>query len=211
LLFTFILFCAPAIIEAQKKVYLEFLPGTSYILPSNLTIQQEGYTVISFIAHYEGRSFYNPIYYSLRSGYTLNESTAIELELNHLKVFLTNFPPEIQRFSISHGYNQLWINLRKELAFIDIRAGIGPVIAHPENSVREMELSGTGGLLNNGYFLNGITSQVALQKRIFIGKHFYLNAEAKLNVSYTRTQVVNGHAKLWINALHGLLGAGVTL
>jgi hypothetical protein len=206
----FILFCISINLDAQHKIYLEILPGAAYVLPSYLTIEQEGYPDIKHLARYEIRSFDSPIYYSVRTGITLNESTALEIELNHLKLYLDNNPPEIQRFSISHGYNQLWFNVRKEFAFFDLRAGIGPVVAHPENTVREQKLSGTGGLFNNGYFLNGITSQLALQKRIFFGDHFYLNAETKLNVSYTRTHVVDGHAKLWVYAIHGLLGVGVT-
>jgi len=195
--------------SAQHKVFFEILPGAAYVLPSKLLIHQEGYDDIILKAHYEVQPFTLPPYYSLRAGVSLNSSTSVELELNHLKLWLLNPPPEITRFSITHGYNQLWLNLLKKYRYFDLRVGAGPVIAHAENIIRGLRLDQTGGLFNNGYHLDGITTQLSIQKQYFITNFLYLMGESKMNVSWSRTDVVNGYANVSVYAVHLLGGVGV--
>ncbi len=206
----FLLCCIYMNMAGQRSIYLEILPGFAHAFPSNLKIHQEGYSDIEFLARYKVKPFTLPIYYSYRAGLSLNKSLSFEIELNHLKLYLVNKPDEIQQFSVSHGYNQVWFSLIKEFRFFHVRGGMGPVIAHPENTVRGNTLSGTGGLFDNGYFLDGITSQLAVQKRMYLLKNVYLSAEAKLNASFSRTNVVDGYANISVFAFHALLGAGVS-
>lgn len=196
---------------AQKGIYLEMLPGAAYTIPSKLSLQQDGFEDISFRAIYKTEPFKLPIYYSLRVSYYFRNDIAIETELNHHKIYLTNNPVEIQQFSISHGYNQLWFNVLKDYNQIGIRAGIGPVIAHPENTVRNLRLPQNGGLYSKGYFIHGVSSQLGLQYRFNFARYFFLTFETKANFSYSRTIIVNGHATLWINSFHALIGAGIKL
>ncbi len=198
-------------LRSQDHFYFEILPGAAYVIPSNLSIHQEGFEDIELAAHYRVESFKLPFYYSIRTGIGLTETLSLELEFNHLKLYLDNKPPDIQGFSISHGYNQFWLGVRKKYKSFDVRAGIGPVIAHPENTIRNMRLSGDGGLLNNGYYLDGITSQIAIQKKFYLHKHFFLSAESKFNVSFARTNIVNGYADVSVFAIHLLAGIGIDL
>lgn len=207
----FVLLCIAEVSKAQNSIYFEMLPGAAYTLPSQLTVQQEGYEDIVFRATYKTEPFKLPIYYSLRTGYYLQKDVAIEIELNHHKVFLVNNPDEIQQFSITHGYNQLWFNVLKEFHHLGIRTGIGPVLAHPENTVRGNRLPQNGGLLNNGYYIHGLTSQLAMQYRIYLSRFIFLTAETKVNISYSKTIVVNGHASMWVNSFHALAGVGLEL
>ena len=206
-----LLCCISINLRSQDKFHFEILPGAAYVFPSKLSIHQEGFVDIDLKAQYRVEPFKLPVYYSIRTGIGLTESLVLELEFNHLKIFLQNKPDEIQSFSISHGYNQFWIGLRKEFKYFDVRAGLGPVIAHPENTIRNMKLRGDGGLFNNGYYLDGVTAQFAFQKKIYLHKHFFLSAESKLNASFTRTNVVNGYADVSVFAVHVLGGIGVDL
>jgi len=198
-------------VAGQKGFYLEILPGVAYTLPSKLKIHQEGHNDIVIMAHYEVKPLTLPIYYSIRAGFSISERVSLEIEFNHLKLFLINNPDEIQRFSVTHGYNQLWFSLLKEFRAFDARIGIGPVIAHPENTVRAKTLSETGGLFNRGFHIDGITSQIALQRRIYLFRNLFLTAETKLNVSFARTDVADGYANISVFAFHALLGAGLHL
>lgn len=205
-----VLFCIPLNMTGQKGFYLETLTGGAFCLPSVLKIHQEGHPDIVLKARYKVKPLSLPIYYSLRAGFGINESLSLEIELNHLKIILTNNTDEIQHFAVTHGYNQLWLNLLKEFLLFDARVGFGPVIAHPENTVRAKELSETGGLFNHGYHIDGITSQLALQKRKYLSRKVFLVAEIKLNVSFTQTDVVDGYANISVFAFHGLMGAGIS-
>jgi len=210
LLFILTVHISQDILAQEKTVFFEILPGAAYVAPARLLIHQEGYEDLIMKAIYEVRPFSLPPYYSVRAGVNLKNNTSLELELNHLKLYLMNSDPNIGRFSISHGYNQLWLNLRKEWLYFDFRIGAGPVIAHPENTIRGKKLEETGGLFNDGYHLDGITTQLALQKRIFLTHFLYIMAESKLNVSFSRTEVVAGYADVFVYALHVLFGTGLT-
>jgi hypothetical protein len=194
---------------SKGRFSLEFLPGGAAILPSTLFIHQEGFPDMKFTAHYRTESFTLPLYYSFRLGYKINDRSTIELEMNHLKVKLDNNPPEIEVFSISHGYNQLWANYAIIYKGFVCRAGIGPVVAHPESIVRGKKFDTTSGFGEMGYYISGITSQLAVQKKLFLGKHFYFSAETKLNAAYTRVKIADGFARVPICALNGLIGLGV--
>jgi hypothetical protein len=194
--------------QAQRHFSIEVLPGGSAIFPSTLFIHQEGFSDLKFKAHYRTNSFVLPIYYSYRAGYKISDKAIIEIEMNHLKVILDNKPPEIEEFSVSHGFNQLWFNyalIYKQLVF---RTGIGPVIAHPESLIRGKRLETHKGIANKGYYLSGITAQLAVQKKIFIGKHFYFSAETKLNTAYAKVNIAEGYARFPIFAWNGLIGVG---
>lgn len=198
------------LLQAKNRWTLEFQPGVAEIASSRLVIHQDGYDDIDFMAEYTSEPFKSPIYYSLRAGYCFNESTAIELEMNHLKIFLENKPEEIQQFSISHGYNQLWMNIAKHYFGFCARFGIGTVIAHPENTVRGKELPENSGFAW-GYQMSGFTSQVALQKRFFLSNRLFISLEAKYNMSSVKVDVVNGYGKVPVFAFHGLFGLGIKI
>ncbi|MFB6319793.1 hypothetical protein [Saccharicrinis sp. FJH54] len=195
-------------ILAQKRITLEFLPGISGTLPMPLTVYQGGHQVAAFAAHYETRSLEMPVYYSYRLGY-ISSSRGWELEMNHLKIYLTNTNEVVSHFSVSHGYNQLWLNHIWKSNFGIFRLGAGPVISHDETTVNGKRLDEKGGLFNNGYFIRGASIQLAYQKRYYIWEHLFVSAEAKISFGYAHIGVVEGYASTPILAGHLLFGAGV--
>jgi hypothetical protein len=195
---------------AQGKFSFELLPGGAITLPSTLTILQDGYPDIRFKAHYSNDNFIAPVYYCYRISYSLNNSWACELEMNHLKVLLDNRPPEIAEFTITHGYNQIWFNVTRIVKGFTFRAGLGGVLAHPENTIRGIKYDQHLGLFNRGYHLCGVTSQIAVQKKFYFGKHFFLSGEAKFNGAYAKIPVSGGIAHTPVYAFHGLIGAGIS-
>ena len=113
--FLIILACLLLALSAPNKAFsqrtwtFQFSLGDAYCFDMPLTIEQEGYEKIELKAKYKTKSFQLPVYYSWKIG-TANGNKGWELELTHLKITLTNNPPEVQHFEISHGYNYLTIN-----------------------------------------------------------------------------------------------------
>lgn len=205
-----VILLAPTFLMAQKLVSFEFLPGGAIALPSKLLIVQDDYPDLEINAKYQTKSFQLPIYYSWRLSFPFNTKSQIGIELNHLKIYLEDKPPEITRFTITHGYNQLWLNYTNQLPNnVALIYGLGTVIAHPENTIRGLQLNEKQGIANKGYYFSGITSQIALHKRYSIGDYFFISLEGKLNAAYGKVAVVNGYATVPVYTIHGLLGLGL--
>lgn len=200
---------SPYQLLGQGKFSFEFLPGGAVSLPSKLTIHQEGYPDITLAAKYRHDNLILPFYYSYRASWSINNSWGVEIEMNHLKIILENRPAEIAEFSVTHGYNQVWINIARIFKGFTFRAGIGGVVAHPENTIRGKKYDQDFGLFKEGYHLCGTTTQLAVQKKYYIGHHFYFSGEIKFNGAYARIPIVDGFAKTPVFALHGLVGAGI--
>jgi len=207
----FILILLPDTAFARKRFSLEFLPGGALVLPMPLSISQERYADLEFTARYRTESFRLPLHYSIRAGYDLTEKSCLELEFNHLKLFLDNPPPEIQRFSITHGFNQLWLNYSHHFNGFILRAGLGPVIAHPESKIRNNLFDEFGGIGESGYYLGGLTGQLGIQKRFFIGKLFFFSVEGKLNAAWASVPIAFGRARVPVVCGQTLLGVGLNL
>lgn len=124
------------------------------------------------------------------------------------KIFLVNPVETIDQFSISHGYNQVWFNYEFHKELLTLRSGIGPVIAHPENTIRGKYLSQELGLFNKGNYISGITAQAAVQYRYFPWKHFFMSVEGRLLASYSVVPVVDGKAHVPLYSINGLAGVG---
>jgi hypothetical protein len=194
-------------VAAQTRWFINFTPGVSITPPVPLSVRQENYETIRIRARYNSAPLRIPPYYSVRLGLEkLNRGW--EVELNHLKIYLKNIPEEIDRFSVSHGYNQLFINNINKSGRLMTKAGFGLVIAHPENTVRGYKLNEKGGLFNNGYFLAGPVIQYGIFEEIEVGKGLYLLLEMRVSAAYARVQVVNGKADVPVVALHLQAGPG---
>lgn len=128
--------------------------------------------------------------------------------MNHLKVYLKNKPDEVDRFSISHGYNQILINRIFKTDRLNSKAGLGIVAAHPENSVRGLTLDEKKGLFNDGYYTTGPAIQYGIFREIQLGNYFYLIGEARISAAYSRVPVVNGKAHAPVVAFHLQFGPG---
>jgi len=207
-LFRIVLFLIlPFSASTQNDWYINLSPGVDFIPPEPLIITQEGYGPVSFWANYESSPLRSPVYYSSRIGFIKGEK-GWEVEMNHLKIYLKNTPDAIQRFSISHGYNQFFINRVKKSGRFRIKTGAGIVLAHPENTVRNLKLDESLGILGWGYYIAGPAVQKAIAAELKIVGRLYMLAELKATLAYANVPVADGRAHAPVFALHLQLGPG---
>ena len=195
-----------SIVAQEKRSWsFEFLPGIAVVPPMPLKIEQDGFNDITMTARYSTESLRLPIYYSYRLG-SYKNNKGWSLEMNHLKIFLKNTNNDIQQLSVSHGYNQVFLNhhiLKEKYTWI---IGAGAVIGHPESTIRNQTYTEKGGLFNDGYYLAGIALQGAIYYPLINTKHFCLPLEAKISAGYGTVPIVNGKAHIPVIAFHFLMG-----
>ncbi|MBN1821648.1 MAG: hypothetical protein JW833_13095, partial [Prolixibacteraceae bacterium] len=141
----FFVFALPVLVQAQNDFYVNFSPGIDFIPPLPLWVNQGGYENLFLWADYEAAPLKSPLYYSYRLGF-FNQAKGWEMEMNHLKIYLKNTTEKIERFSVSHGYNQFFINRVYSKRKIGIKLGFGIVLAHAENTIRGKKLDEGKGL-----------------------------------------------------------------
>ncbi|HEY4492726.1 MAG TPA: hypothetical protein VI958_12050 [Acidobacteriota bacterium] len=174
--------------------------GGAHSFSSDIKIKQDGSPDLAFSADYETKSFEGPLYYALRAG-RWDGNGGWEAEWIHLKVFVTDLPPEVQRFSVSHGYNLLMLNRGWKFGAFFLRAGGGIVFAHPETVIR-------GVVSEQGYELTGPCGQFAAGRRFYFNKGVFVAAEGKFTIARAKITIANGEASAPNMSLHGLFGLG---
>lgn len=212
-----ILLFIPVLIFSQEKSKweIEFNAGAPVNLNLPLTISQEGFEDIKLTAKFRSEPFNLPIYWVLRVS-KWKKNKAWEFEMIHQKLYLENTPSEIEYFSITHGFNMIFINrafgikLFNREGFI-ARVGTGVVFAHAENKVRGKEFDQEQSFFGWGYYLTFPNINLALSKRVKFSDLFYANLEVKNNTSYAEVPVVDGKAKLWHSSFAFVFGLGVRL
>lgn len=209
----FILFSNFLVAQDRSNWSIEAHGGFPINIPLPLTIQQAGHPNINFTAHFNSEPFVPPIFWVYRLSKWKNDK-AWEIEMIHQKLYLENTTPEIEYFSITHGYNIITFNravkfnLFKENQFI-YRVGAGIVLAHAENKIRGKELDQKQSFFNQGYYIGGPVLNIALAKQFKISSRFYFNAEIKNNTSFAKVPVVDGHALVWHSAFELIGGLGI--
>ena len=172
-----------------------------------LKIYQKDEAAIKIGAKYKTEPLKPPVYYDLRI-VAWQDTKGWALKFSHHKIILQNKPADIQRFSITDGFNLITLNrLWQNKGFI-YSIGGGAVITHPESTIRNQPFPEDGGILKKGYYLSGPTGEVARTKKIYLTNCFLLNTETRFTASYVRVPVQNGHAQVTNAALHFLGGFG---
>lgn len=190
----------------QGGVSIELLSGTAVNLRTSLTVQQDGRPDIEFGARYNTRALTTPFYYAIR--FAVEDTGAVwELQLVHHKLHLSNPPPEIQHFEITHGFNVLTLNRALDARWATFRLGAGIVLAHTESTVRGLEGPG-GGILDTGYRLTGPSLLIGAGKELAVSTDVSVVAEVQLIGAWARVPVAEGTATAPNVALHCLLGVG---
>jgi hypothetical protein len=194
--------------EAFGTWTFELFSGAQYNVPMPLTIRQDGFHDLTFMATYDSRPFEPPVYFAWRIG-RWHDDSGWEVELVHQKLFLRDQPEELENFAISHGYNLLTINRAWQRYGWQVHLGLGLVVTHPETTVRAMKHPEKQGLFHAGYYISGPTTQVALGRRFYLWRQVFATLEGKLTGSFARVPVSDGSADVPNVALHGLFGIGV--
>jgi len=197
---------------AQNRVALEAFGGTALNVPTGLTLRQDGYPDLDFTARYDTRPFEVPVYWSYRLS-LLDEERAFELQLTHHKLHLTDNPPEVEQFEITHGFNIATFSYAFLTLPVDLRVGGGVVLPHPEGIVRgERFDSPPGGIFGLGYHKLGPVLTGGVGKRWEPVRHLLLTTEASATAVWARGLPVSGGSVDAFNlALHLRAGLGFVL
>lgn len=194
----------PSLSHAEWVVQVS--TGSAYSFNTPLKIEQDGEPDLDIDAEYETRAWSTMApYYNIKvAKWTGNH--AWEFETLHHKLYLSNKPDEVDSFAISHGYNLNTINYAINWKDMIFRVGAGIVMTHPETKVRGKRNEDDGGF--NGFYLSGVTGQVAVEKRFDLTEHWFFSIEGKLTGSYAEIPISDGDATVPNAALHGLFGVG---
>ncbi len=184
----------------------ELLGGGAYNFDSDLEITQEGEETLNIDADWTVGGSGAP-YYIMRYG-NWNGGEAWEIEHIHHKIELTNNPPEVPDYQISHGFNMFMYNRAWRSGHLTQRAGLGIVIGHNDNTVRGLEIDEDEGGIWNGYDFAGGAAQYGASYTWPIADDWFVTVDGKATVAYAEADVVNGDSNLWNYALHYAAGFG---
>ena len=202
-------FFVPFPLAAEDRFRAEIFGGTAWSAPTTLTIDQSGEERLSFRAHWETRPLDEAPYYAVRVG-LWNRRRGWELQLLHHKVYLTNGPPEIERFEVSHGWTLLTLQRATRGRPFDWRLGVGAVIGYPEGRIRGEPANPEDGIFGSGYYLSGAGALAGAGRTFTITRRFFASTEAQLTYSWASVPIAKGHARTANFALHVLLGLGIS-
>lgn len=184
--------------------------GAVHNFRTPLRIQQADAPPIRLKARYLTEPFTPPVYYDVRLS-SWKEERGWELKFTHHKLILHNKPPEVQRFSITDGFNLLTLNRLWQLHGLSWSAGAGIVITHPESTIRNKPFPENRGIFRGGYYISGPTVETAVSKRVYFAERWFAFCEGRATGSYVRVPVVDGYARVTNAAVHLLFGAGMSL
>ncbi|GAA4434380.1 hypothetical protein GCM10023188_25240 [Pontibacter saemangeumensis] len=184
--------------------------GAVHNFRTPLHLHQSKHEDISLDARYRTEPFEPPVYYDVRvSAWAGNSGWG--LKFTHHKLILENLPPEVQRFSITDGFNLLTLNRLWQARGFAWSVGGGLVITHPESTIRNMTYPENKGILRKGYYISGPTVEAAVAKRYYFADRWFVLGEGRATASWVQVPVVDGHANVTSAALHFLFGIGFRL
>lgn len=181
--------------------------GTAHSFETRLSIRQEGFEALSLTASYETRPFEGAPYFAWRVA-RRTASGAWELQLLHHKLYLSNRPPEVARFDITHGYNVVTVGRSWGRGGWTLRAGAGVVFAHPESTVRGRRFGPKEGILGLDQYLTGPSAVVGVGREWRFGEHVFVSPEVVVSAARARVPLNGGEATAPNVAAHLLVGLG---
>jgi hypothetical protein len=192
---------------------VEVLGGSAAHMSLPVKIQMKGSEDINIKKPvWETQPFQEAPYYSVRAA-KWNENSAIEFEIIHDKMILTNPSGDVTHFEVSHGYNYFLLNKVFKKDSLILRLGAGAIVSHPEATIADVKF-GDFDLLK-GFDLSGVGGQAALQYNFDLTNSLYIMAEAKLTGAWARVPLQvkgekepRGSATVPAAAIHGLFGMG---
>jgi len=178
---------------SQGRISLQLGASLPVNIPMPLAILQGGQPDIIMTAHYSSEPFVVPVCWVWRIGYWSGKS-AWELEAIHQKLFLDNTTPEVESFSVSHGWNLVTVNRVWDLDTYLFRFGFGVVLTHPESVIRGKEYDESGGILGLGYFVSGPAVTIGVGRQVDLTKQIFLTFDGRAAFSCARVKIAEGSA-----------------
>lgn len=193
--------------EERARWGLQLFGGLPLNVATPLRIEQAGEEDLRLRARWRTRPFEGPIYYGV-GAHRRKAGAEWYAELVHHKLHLENPPPEVERFSISHGYNLLLVGYGRGRGAEGLwtRVGAGVVIAHPESTVRGRTLREDAGALKLGYYLAGPALSAGIDGRVALGDRLRLVVGGRVTGAYAVVPVAEGRALVPNIAFHATAG-----
>ena len=193
----------------QKRWTYEFNLGLPYNFPTTILIHQSGFEDLKITnANFYSEPFALPPYWDWKFS-QINKKRILELEAIHHKLYLSNRPSIVRRFSISHGFNMFFLNFGSiQKNNLIIKGGLGAVFTHPETNIRELSFEDQGEFLNTTYYLSGPVINISMNKRWYLLKRIYFNSEFKVTAAYINIPISQGEAKFFTSSAQVIAGFG---
>jgi hypothetical protein len=202
---------SPAAPEERASWGVQVFVGSPLNARSPLTIRQHGEPDLEVRARWRTRPFESPLYYGV-GAHRRAGGREWYGELVHHKLYLANPPPEVEEFSVSHGYNLVILGHGREVARgVWARAGAGVVVAHPESTVRGRTLPQDGGPFGRGYHLAGPALSAGVEGRVPLGDRLRLLLGGRVTGAYAVVPVEGGRAHVPNVAFHATAGVDADL
>ena len=175
------------IISASDGLYLHSNWGYNYSFDSVLSVNTNDGDMVHK-AKWEGKSFKDSPYYTIRLDRWANEST-FGIEWVHYKMYLKNPPAGIENLSVSDGYNILFFNVgRRTTNDFIMRIGGGIIVAHPDVTLTGKErFWNKGGI--SGAYISGLALQLSLERWFYQTKRYVFSSEIKFSTGYARIPI----------------------
>ena len=206
--FVFLLSGTCQLLIAQVRWSFELSGGAPLNIPFPLRIEQDNQAVIEIKSpKFYSEPFVLPVYWDWRFS-RITKKGSWELEAIHHKLYLENNPPEIQQFSISHGFNIFTINRGFSYNHFLFRVGLGCVFTHPETEIRNKISIDTNSFFKTRYYASGPVLDIGINRRWYLIKRLFLNTEVKNTFAYARIPIAEGHASFFTSSFHITAGLG---
>jgi len=192
---------------AQTHYTIDLMSGYVSNLRSPLLIQEQGKDNQVLLVDYKTESFSGLPYFLLRFNFHFADR-ALEVQFLHHKISMASPQGQLQQFEINHGFNIISFHYRLRMDFFNLRFGAGAIIAYPESIVSGHSFSGSGGLLDSGYYLAGPALLVGANKEFAVSEKFYLSTEILVTTAWALVPIATGQAFASNFAVHFLLGGG---
>jgi hypothetical protein len=191
----------PAVTSAQWR--LEGWFGDALNLRTPLVLEQDGQPDIDVDADWSTRPWRPTWYYSARvSRWSGNSGWAFEYM--HHKLYLDNPPPEVIRFRITNGVNNLLVERHWRTGNWEFGVGAGPSFAVPISTVRGKSYGqlDSKGVFGSRYELAGGTVMGTVSRRLKLLPYTFGSLAIKATVTHLDVPIAEGRGKLNNVAIH---------
>ncbi len=194
-------------------VFINYL-GVSESFNSYFFLNVDGENNIKQVsADWDGRSLTDSLYYAIKVE-KWKTNRGIGLEWVHHKVYLNSVDNRVPRFSLSDGYNLLFLNRVSPIKRFGERAylrlGAGLVFGHPDVIIDDRERFYMDGGIGGSY-LCGVAAQVSVDKWVKTFERHFMTVETKFTAAYARPPISTNKEEYGVvpnYAIHVVLGVG---
>ena len=184
--------------------------GTAYNIPTYLKIQQEGHDPIELWARYATKGFKVPIYWDYKLEFE-TEKNLLGLRSTHHKLYLTNPTPEINTFSITHGYNLVMAYYGWKKKYFDLLVGGGIAFSHPEGVVHGEFIALEEGipLYGGKYRLTAPNFEFEIKRKWYFTNRMFFNYGLRFLAGYAKPKIIDGYIETYPIGIHIAAGMGI--